>query len=270
METCCVEKSGERLRRVASVTSAAAILAVNLVFFVLMLLDYAGMNIVFCLSLVVTLIIATYMFLCTLRANAKYAKFALMLQRCFIACVVLGIVGFLTLQGLILSGSRTEVAEVDCVIVLGAGIFGETPSKILASRLDSALDYVNDRNVPIIVAGGQGPGESITEAEAMYRYLARGGADENQIWKEDASTSTWENLAFSLAIMEEMGLDTSSARVAIVTNEFHLYRAKHIAGTMGLNAIGIAAETPYPSLKVLYHFREAAALLNILLFSKSI
>jgi uncharacterized SAM-binding protein YcdF (DUF218 family) len=94
----------------------------------------------------------------------------------------------------------------------------------------------------------------------MSRYLRDCGVDESLIWIEDASKSTRENLAFSLALMEEKGLDVENLKVAIVTNEFHLYRAKLIAGKRGLNAVGIAAETPGFYLRTLYSCREAFAL----------
>ena len=197
------------------------------------------------------------------KLHGKCPGFKLTLRRCFMVFVILAIVGFIALQGLIISGSRTEDAEVDCLIILGAGINGEYPSSVLKSRLDNALEFLDSRaDIPIIVSGGLGQGEAITEAEAMYRYLRRSGADSKQIWKEEESTSTWENLAFSMAVMEEKGLDAENATIAIVTNEFHLYRAKHIAGTLGLEAIGVAAETPSPRSLVYYHIREAAALLK--------
>ena len=253
-------------RKALTVIVATASLIATLICLVLMLKNYPGMNIAFCIALAFSIIIFTYILLRALRTKERYSKLAAMLQRCFLICIVVCIVVFIILQCLIISGARTEAAEVGCLIVLGAGIYGETPSRILAARLDAALEYLKTRgDVLIIVSGGQGSGEAITEAEAMFRYLVRRGANENRIWKEESSASTWENLAFSLELMEENGLDIENTKVAIVTNEFHLYRAKHIAGTLGFDAIGIAAETPYPSLRILYHCREALALLKSLL-----
>ena len=260
-----------KLPKILAVLVTVGSVSATLIFTVLMLLGYPGMNIIFCMALSLSVIIAVYQLLGMLRAHKKLSKLASVLQRSLVACLVIGLSGFLMLQGLILSGARTEDAKVDGLIILGAGINGELPSRILMSRLDTALEYLETQgDIPIIVSGGLGPGESITEAEAMFRYLARQGADENKIWKEEKSTSTWENLAFSLALMEENGLDAENATIAIVTNEFHLYRAKHIAGTLGIDAIGVSAQTPYPSLRVLYHFREAAALLNSFVFGGSV
>jgi uncharacterized SAM-binding protein YcdF (DUF218 family) len=219
------------------------------------------MDIVFYAALLFTVIILAYLVICNLKAKGKYAKLAKVLHRCYIVCLVIGFSVFCILQGLIFSGYRPEDAEVDCVIVLGAGLHRGHPSRILVSRLDTAIEYLTNReDIPIIVSGGLGSGESITEAEAMFRYLRNRGIDENIIWKEEQSTSTLENLTFSIAIMEEIGLDTSNAIIAIVSNDFHLYRAKYIAGKLGVESIGVPANTPIQRLRVLYHFREALAL----------
>ena len=263
MQNISEKNRGGKIRTVLTALVATASAAMTLVCFVLMLKNYPGMNIAFYITLAASAAIVVYLVLRALRANEKYSRLARVLQRFFLVCIVICVAGFLVLQGLIISGARTEDAEIDCLIILGAGLYGEYPSMMLVSRLDRALEYLQVRDdIPIIVSGGQGPGETITEAEAMSRYLERRGTDESKIWKEEESTSTWENLIFSLALMEEQGLDPENTTIAIVTSEFHLYRAKRIAGQLGLNAVGVAAETPYASLRVLYHCREAAALLK--------
>ena len=252
-----------KFHKVLSIIVVAAAIAVTIAAFILMLFNLPGMDIVFFIALLLSCIIIAHLLLRKLRTREKYAKLALALHRCLFICVAIGVVGFLVLQCLIFSGSRTEDADADCLIILGAGLYGEYPSRILVSRLETAIEYLGARDgVPIIVSGGQGPGETITEAEAMSRYLIRRGVDENQIHKEENSTSTWENLAFSLDLLTTMGLDGENPTIAIVTNDFHLYRAKHIAGTLGIDAIGVSARTPYPSLRVLYQFREAVALMK--------
>jgi len=173
----------------------------------------------------------------------------------------IGLICFLIVQGVLISNSFTENADVDAIIVLGAGLRNNVPSLILASRLNAAIEYSKTQgDVPIIVTGGLGSGEILTEAEAMSRYLIERGVDEYRILKEDASTNTRENLAFSKVILEELGMDTDNIKVAIVSNEFHLLRAKMIAEKAGLDSIGVAAETPGLHRKVLYYFREAFAL----------
>jgi len=100
----------------------------------------------------------------------------------------------------------------------------------------------------------------------MSRYLIARGIDEHRIWKEETSVNTRENLIFSAELMKEKGLNIEKIKVAIVSNEFHLYRAKIIAEKEGLNAVGVAAETPGLHRKILYYFREAFSLTAELLF----
>ena len=203
-----------------------------------------------------SVILVTCLLLWTLAASEKFSRTAKILKRCYICILAAGLITFLILQGLIISSARTEEAEVDALIVLGAGLRNGAPSLVLRTRLNAAIDYIETREgVPIIVSGGLGQGQSITEAQAMFNYLVERGVDENLIWLEGASTNTSENLAFSRDIMKEHGLDVENATVAVVSNEFHLFRATLIARNVGFEAVGVAAETPGVALRILYFFR---------------
>ena len=261
IESKDIDQKRKRRRIVTIITAIIAALTTAVCYLMMVFMAGPGMDIVFYLVLASSALLVIYLVLWTLRINKKYSRIASGLQACFLICLAIGGVAFFTLQGFIFSSARTEDSEVDCIVILGAGIYGEAPSRVLTSRLDAALDYIKTREgVPIIVSGGQGPGETISEAEAMFRYLSRRGVDKSLIWKEESSTSTQENIAFSLEIMKANGLDTDNIKVGVVTNEFHLYRAKLIAGELGLSAVSIAAKTPYLHLRILYHCREAFAL----------
>jgi len=256
-------------RRRLMITIIIAALAVITcgIFFALMLARVPSMHIIFYLSLGFSALLLIYLVLWTLSAGEKRARLVRVLRRCYTICLIVGLAFFLTLQGLIISGGHTDEAQVDCLIILGAGLHNGAPSLILMRRLNTAVDYLHQLgDIPVIVTGGLGRGETITEAEAMSRYLSNRGVDKSLVWKEEESTSTRENLAFSVALMREKGLDVENIKVAIVTNEFHLYRAKLIAGKQGLDAVGIAADTPYFNLRMLNSCREAFALATELLF----
>lgn len=130
--------------------------------------------------------------------------------------------------------------DADYIIILGARVKGEIPSLALQYRIDAAANYMKENKETIAIAsGGQGPGEDITEAEAIKRGLLQHGVDGNRILLEDKSTDTVENITFSkklIPVQLETGL--------LVTNDFHLYRAKSIAKDQGLSLQGIPAETP--------------------------
>lgn len=128
----------------------------------------------------------------------------------------------------------------DAIIVLGCGVRGERVSLTLARRLDVALDYANaNPGTLVVVSGGQGQGEDITEAEAMRRYLVAHGLDEGRIRMEGESDSTYTNFLNSKRIIEEeLG---AGAKVLFVTTRFHVLRAEKVARSLGLDANGIGA-----------------------------
>ena len=137
--------------------------------------------------------------------------------------------------------TNTEVPKhADYIIILGARVKGEVPSLALQYRIDAAASYLKKNRESIAIAsGGQGPGEDITEAEAIKRGLLAHGISSDRILLEDKSTDTVENIRFSKRLIPQY-LKTG----LLVTNDFHLYRAKSIAKDQGLNLKGIPAETP--------------------------
>lgn len=124
----------------------------------------------------------------------------------------------------------------DAIIVLGAAVQGDTPSRTLADRLDSAVEYYNkNSDIKIVVSGGKGPQENITEASAMENYLINKGVPKEKILKEEKATSTYENFLFSKEILDNtIG---GEYKVAFVTNEYHIYRAQSIAKSVELSNI---------------------------------
>ena len=145
--------------------------------------------------------------------------------------IVMGIllVFFLTIEGFILSGFyKTPAEDVDYVIVLGAHVTNGKPSRVLKKRLDAAVEYAGGhKDVKVIVSGGQGSNETTTEAFAMAAYLEEKGIERERILLEEKSTDTNENLRFSKEFVED------GARVAVVSNDFHIYRAVHLARNIG-------------------------------------
>lgn len=136
-----------------------------------------------------------------------------------------------------------EPQKGDVVVVLGCQVRGERPSRMLRRRLDAAKEYLDSEpEAIVIVSGGQGWDEKISEAECMRRYLVEQGIDESRIIMEDKSTSTDENLEFSFEIMDELGLERN---IVLVTDGYHQYRAQLIAkahGAGSVNAISASTE----------------------------
>ncbi|OQB23459.1 MAG: hypothetical protein BWY11_01834 [Firmicutes bacterium ADurb.Bin182] len=145
---------------------------------------------------------------------------------------------------LIGSASSKKPGEADAVVVLGAGLRGRRVSYTLARRLDAAIDYaLQYPGIPVVVTGSRGPGELLSEAEAMKNYLVSKGFPEERIIIEDRAKSTSENFRFSKLILDK--LLEKPYRTAYVTTDFHLFRAGLVAKEEGLTAFGIGAETKW-------------------------
>ncbi|MDN0062738.1 YdcF family protein [Collinsella ihumii] len=130
------------------------------------------------------------------------------------------------------------------IVVHGAAIEGTRPSPVLMDRLDCAFTLWErqGKKGTIIVSGGQGSDEELSEARVMHDYLRDRGVPKKQLVEEDRSSTTRENLAFSREVMG--GLTTAeSYRVALVTSDFHAYRCGYLACRMGLDADVMGATT---------------------------
>ena len=158
----------------------------------------------------------------------------------------------------ILNACMKKPAENATAVVLGCRVYGERASLSLVERLEAAYDYLEENpDAMCVVSGGQGSGEDISEAECMYRWLVDKGIDASRIYKEDKSTSTEENIAFSKEVILENGLNEN---IAIVTSEYHTYRAGVIAGENELefgSAPGHTAIWLFPT----FYVRELYAIL---------
>lgn len=134
-----------------------------------------------------------------------------------------------------------HIRNFDYLIIHGAGLIkGDKVSKLLANRIDKAIKLYNrSKRKPIIIpSGGQGGNETISEAEAMKKYLLEHGIPEEHIILEDKSMNTMENLQNSMDIIYAK---EGRHRVALVTSNYHVYRCLLYAKSMKLKCTGIGA-----------------------------
>lgn len=178
-----------------------------------------------------------------------------------------GLAVLLLLEGKIFfCGLSKPRPEADYLIVLGCQIRGTKVSRSLKYRLDAAAEYVKEnKDTVIIVSGGKGSGEDITEALAMKNYLVDKGIREECIWLEDKSVNTNENMKFSKELIEKQRKKerkTKDYRTVVVSNRFHLFRALKIGEKQGFGELeGLGGKTD-PVLAVSYYIREAFAVVK--------
>lgn len=197
--------------------------------------------------------------LCLWSEHFRAGWIALQIYR---SVLILGMIYFAGLEFFIVRAGEANNADtpVQAAIVLGAGVNGTTPSLALSTRIDAAAAYLKAHpDIPAVLSGGRGPGEDITEARAMYTALMAAGIASDRLLLEQDSTSTEENFADSKALLQDCGVNTDTATVAVVSNDFHLFRAGILAKREGLTTVGVPAELPWWWLTVNYYAREAFA-----------
>lgn len=136
-------------------------------------------------------------------------------------------VGYLIPLGLVLINMRHSTNEkLDYVIVLGAKVNGDVPSQTLQYRLDKAWEYHKKHSAAkIIVTGAKGLDEDRSEASVMKAYLIKKGIADNDILRDDASFTTFENLTNARKLIEQDEPTLKGVKVGVVTTDFHVFRS---------------------------------------------
>ena len=147
------------------------------------------------------------------------------------------VIGFVYLSAVFVqvwaAARRDDARPADAIIVLGAAQFDGRPSKILAARLDHAIDLYRRGIAPIVVVtGGKQPGDRFTEASASATYLHDHQVPESAILRETQGRTSWQSLAAAARFLKERHLD----RVVLVSDPYHSARIEDVAHEVGLKA----------------------------------
>ncbi|GLC80138.1 YdcF family protein [Lacrimispora brassicae] len=196
-----------------------------------------------------------------------------------------GILVFMVVEVLVFTGVAVrDTSNLDYVIVLGARVKETGVSKSLKKRLDKAIEYVdNNPSTILVLSGGQGEDEPVSEAAAMRDYLVFNGVKEEQLILETRSTSTVENIAYSRVAIEDDQAERKAHRqnnpifmepgtfeevpdkpikIGVLTSDFHVFRAQQIGKKWGIPDIyGISCGSD-PILFVHFCVRECVAILK--------
>ena len=201
---------------------------------------------------------------------SKASKTGRLCRRIFQTALTLVLVPLICIEIYVINvgSSDPSALPADAVVVLGAGVNGTQPSLSLYTRLTAALDYLEENpDVPVVLTGGLGYGEEITEARCMYDWLTARGVDPARLIMEEQAGNTAENFAFSKELLEEQGIDPAENLVAVVTNDFHIARSRLIAARQGYgHAFGVPAKLPWRHLEVNYYLRESFAMVKTWIF----
>ena len=188
------------------------------------------------------------------------------------ALVLAGALSFCALLGAVLYGSYDHITgEPQVMVILGCQVMADgDPSVLLQDRLDTALDYLEEHpDLTVVVSGGQGSNEPVSEARCMADVLIQGGVGEEQIRLEDQSSNTMENLVFSRELLAREGIEVEETDVLVVSNGFHLTRARMLAGRFGYGEIStLAAPSSHLPSRLYMYIREPLALVKSFLLDR--
>ena len=215
-----------------------------------------------CLCLII--IILFYAFIPVL--EQFFPAFAKVTTRVFSAILILGLLVVGITEAVIIKYSFGNVTEpVDYIVVLGAKVNPQGPSVSLMDRIRGAYEYMEAHpDVTAVLSGGMGSDEPITEAECMFRELIYLGIDPQRLWLENWATSTWENLNFSLDLIEEK-TGERPAKIGVLSSEYHLFRASLFTKACGVEFVGIPARTSRLPQAINHFMREVAGVWHYLI-----
>lgn len=129
----------------------------------------------------------------------------------------------------------TKLENNDCIIVLGAGIWGDKPSPMLEDRLSEAIKLYNSKVSPKIIMSGDHGRKEYDEVNIMKNFAIEKGVPSEDIFMDHAGFSTYESLYRAKEVFE-------AKKVVIVTQRYHLYRALYIANQLGIEAYGVNSD----------------------------
>lgn len=260
-------------------------LAVLCVAYFVVIVIYAGISASFAFiwlffaALLVFLVYGKWYYLKNIERIPRWVPVSVV-TTCAAGVAVLGILCVLVFLGAAAPGK----ANLDYVIVLGARVKEHTVSNSLKKRLNRAIAYAEENPDTILVlSGGRGPGETVSESQVMYDYMVYNGVRPRQLLMEDRSASTVENIAYSKIVIEQdrqkdkkplvpLPHKTGSVpyaiapdkplEIGVITSNFHIYRARLTAEKWGFdNVYGISAESD-PVLFIHLCVRECASIVK--------
>ena len=189
-----------------------------------------------------------------------------------LALVLVGVLGFSALFGAVLSGMYDQIdGEPQVMVILGCQVKPWGPSILLQDRLDKALEYLEtEPDMTVVVSGGQGPDEHISEARAMADYLMEQGIEQERILLEDQSHNTVQNLTLTRQLLDELGYDLEQD-IVVVSNGFHLTRVRMLWERVWEeedNLFTLAAPSSHVPSRLKMYLREPLALAKSFVFDR--
>lgn len=178
-----------------------------------------------------------------------------------IILIIVGISIVLSINFYVILSTKKQIVDLsnlknkndyDCIIVLGAGIWGDKPSPMLQDRLDEAIKLYEEGIAPKLIMSGDNGQEGYDEVNVMKDYAINKGIPSEDIFMDHAGFSTYESIYRAKEVFKV-------EKAIIVTQKYHLYRALHIGNKLGINVTGVGADPRKYSGQIFRELREILA-----------
>ncbi len=157
-----------------------------------------------------------------------------------------------TKEQIMTSSTIKASKDIDCILILGAGVWEGSPSPMLKDRLNAGIElYKSDISNKLIMSGDHGR-EEYDEVNVMKEFAINNGINSEDIFMDHAGFSTYESIYRTKEIFQ-------AKKIIIVTQKYHLHRALYIANKLGLEAVGISADSQKYSGQMYRELREILA-----------
>lgn len=164
----------------------------------------------------------------------KYVVIVLIIMILFVLAINF-YVKLSTKKQIIENNDYSNLEDIDCIIILGAGIWGDKPSPMLEDRLLEGISlYENNVSTKIIMSGDHGR-EEYDEVNIMKKFAIEKCVPSEDIFMDHAGFSSYESIYRAKEIF-------GANKIVIVTQKYHLYRALYIANQLGIEAYGVGAD----------------------------
>lgn len=145
-----------------------------------------------------------------------------------------------------------ELENVDCILVLGAGIWGENPSPMLEDRLLQGIELYQDGVSQKIIMSGDHGSDNYDEVNVMKRFAIERNVKSEDIFMDHAGFSTYDSMYRAKDVFE-------AKKIVIVTQKYHMHRALYVAEQLGLEAYGVNSDPRAYTGQIMRDVREVLA-----------
>ena len=157
-----------------------------------------------------------------------------------------------TKKQMITVAKAEQLSDVDCILILGAGIWGDKPSLMLKDRLDKGIELYKNGVSPKIIMSGDHGREDYDEVNLMKKYAIEKGVPSEDIFMDHAGFSTYDSIYRAKEVFKVK-------KMVVVSQKFHLYRALYISNALDVEAYGVMAEPTKYSGQFYRELREILA-----------